>query len=252
MKLLRPKDRILLALGLLGDIWDETRLLGGVVSANYQQLYGWVPPQYRRGNFYQTVCRSLKTGHLEKVITKGEPHFRLTSLANQKLVRNFPIFRLQVQPWKKIWTVGFYDVEEIVRWQRDWARELFLGLGFGRLQRSVYISSYDLGEDLTEMILAKNLEGKVKIFTKASLAGGRERELALKVWPIKELNEEYERIISDCLGISKLSDAGKKEEVKRIRTCYLNLLIRDPHLPFDLLPSDWQGRKARELVKDLR
>ena len=250
--MLRPKDRIMLALGIIGDVWDEARLLGGVVPVNYKQLYGWVPPAYKRNNFYQTVYRSLKTEEMEKVIVNGEPCFRLTSASEKSLVRDFPVFKLQSQPWRKIWTVGVYDVEEIVKWQRQWLMERFLNLGFGRLQRSVYISAYDLGADLREMIAAKKLERKVKIFSKANLAGGHEKELALKVWPIEELNQKYHKIISDCLGISKLSDRKRQEEIQKVRTDYLNVMIEDPHLPFELLPDSWGSRKARELVTGLK
>jgi phenylacetic acid degradation operon negative regulatory protein len=252
MKLLRPKDRILLALGIMGDIWDEYRLVGGLVTKKYEDLYGWVPPAYKRNNFYQTIYRSLTTGDLEKIVVNGEPCFRLTSTSGKKLIRDFPIFSLQTRPWRKIWTVGVFDIEEVVRWQREWARELFVGLGFGRLQKSVYISPYELGEDLAEMIAAKRLGEKIKIFTKANLAGGYEKELALKVWPIEELNEKYHRVVSECLSISKFFAKERQEEVKKVRAFYLNLLIKDPHLPFELLPSDWVGRKARKFVKSLR
>lgn len=154
MKLLRPKDKILLALGIMGDVWDEYRLVGGLVTKKYADLYGWVPPVYKRNNFYQTIYRSLITGDLEKIIVGGEPCFRLTSNSRKKLIRDFPVFRLQAQPWQKVWTISVFDIEEVVRWQREWARELFFGLGFGRLQKSVYISPYDLGEDLAEMVAA--------------------------------------------------------------------------------------------------
>jgi len=251
MKLLHPKDRILLALGLLGDIWDEARLLGGAVPANYRQLYGWVPPQYQRANLYQAVYRLLKTGELEKVVVNGEPCFQLTSASGKKLIRRFSIFKLQAQPWKKIWTVGVYDVEEIVRWERKWLMGRFLSLGFGRLQRSVYISPYDVGEDLKEMIVAKGLEKKVEIFTQASLAGGHEKVLAWKVWPIEELSQEYKKIVADCLGISKLPGRKRKEKIQKTRSCYLDLLLKDPHLPFELLPEDWQEKETRKLIKSL-
>lgn len=252
MKLLKPRNRILLALGIIGDIWDESRLLGGLVSQKYRDLYGWVPPAYKRNNFYQTIYRSLTTNDLEKVVVKGEPCFRLTSVSKKKLIRDFPIFRLQANPWRRIWSIGVYDVEEIVRWERNWLRELLLSLGFGRLQRSVYISPYEIGDDLAEMMRAKKLDKKVEFFTQANLAGGHEKELALKVWPVEELSEEYEKIVNDCLNVSELSDKERQEEIQRIRTLYLDLLIKDPHLPFALLPSDWQGEKTRGLVKSLK
>ena len=251
MKLLRPKDQVLLALGIIGDVWDETRLLGGLVPSTYRAVYGWTPPAYKRNNFYQTIYRSLKTGEVEKIVVKGEPCFRLTSASRQKLIREFPMFKLQARPWKRIWTVGVFDIEEILKWLRRWVGDLFLHLGFGRLQRSVYISPYNLGEDLEEALATKNLAGRVRVFTQANLAGGHEKELALRVWPIEELNKEYEKIISDCLNVSKLSERERQKEIKRIRTRYLNLSITDPHLPFELLPKDWQGKEARGRVKGL-
>ena len=58
--------RILLVLAFLADCLDEARLLGGLVGVTYSQVYGWVPPQYKRHNFYNQVRRFIQKGYARK------------------------------------------------------------------------------------------------------------------------------------------------------------------------------------------
>ena len=44
----------------------------------------------------------------------------------------------------------------------------------------------------------------------------------------------------------------KDERIIKIKEKYLRILLRDPFLPKELLPSDWVGKEAREFVKSLQ
>ena len=147
-KLLRPRDRLRLLFAGLGDLFEEVADFGGLVSASYEQLYGFFPSKYKKSNFSHLVWRSLKTQEMTKVIINGVPYLRLTSLGKKKINRDFPLFALQKKPWDGLFTQCAYDIEEINKVSRDLWREKIQNLNFGQFQKSVYISPFDFCQDL--------------------------------------------------------------------------------------------------------
>jgi hypothetical protein len=62
-KLLRGKDRLLLALSLIGDTLEM--VIGGGASAyHYRRLGLYFPPGYKQTNLYTAVSKTLKTGEI--------------------------------------------------------------------------------------------------------------------------------------------------------------------------------------------
>lgn len=250
-KLLKPKDKILLALALLGDFFDEARLLGGVVGSVYKNVYGWTPPQFKRQRFYEVVSRRIKTGEIKKIVKKGQTYLRLLSAGKKRLVRDFPILKLQKQRWDGFWTIVAFDIKEINRYQRDFLRNKLLELGFGMYQRSLYISPYNWVEDLREFIIYHKLRG-VRVFRAKEVLIGDPKQQAAKIWKLDRLASEYKRLISKAKRIKRMKGGRKKEnKARKLRSQYLDLLLVDPCLPKQLLPDDWPAEEARKLALNL-
>ena len=75
---------------------------------------------------------------------------------------------------------------------------------------------------------------------------GDDRSLANKVWRLDELNDEYQNFIDDCQRVGKNSKSQiKDEEVRGLWLIYKDLVLKDPHLPKELLLEEWLGEKAR-------
>ena len=248
-KLLKPKDRILLGLALLGDAFDEARLLGGLVTTAYKNVYGWTPPQFKKQRFYETISRTVKTAYIEKIIKNGEPYLRLLSVGREKLIRDFPILKLQKQKWDGLWTVVAFDIAEVTRYQRDLLRRKLLELGLGMCQRSLYISPYNWIEDLREFIAHHKLE-HVRVFRAKDILVGDLKEQAAKTWKLDYLAYEYREIINEAKRVNRLV-TDRKDRVRKLRSHYLDILLSDPCLPKELLPSDWPAGLARRLVFNL-
>lgn len=265
-KLLRTQDILLLGLSGTLDLFEEIKDPFRLVSKSYESMYGFVPAKYRRSNFNHLVWRNIKTGYIEKIEKKGEVYIRLTSQGSKKITRDFPLLTLQKRKWDKKWRVAIFDIQEINKSARDGLRKKLRELGFGMIQKSVFISPHDIIKDLSEFIKNSELDEVVYTFEASNLATGDVKGLANKVWNLNVLNEEY-RGIAEKIGNKYLMN--KRDRVKMLngedqesresmvnltrglREKYIALILKDPFLPKELLPSDWMGYEAKKLIKNL-
>lgn len=248
-KKLKTYERLLLGLALsadvLIDIWQE-----GSAAYKHRHFFDpWLGPDYKPSSLNSSLNYMLKTGYIEKIVKNGEPFLRLTSKANNKLKRDFSIFRMQKRSWDGNWRIVIFDINEESKLLRRALREKLKQLGFGMLQKSVYISPYDFEKDIYEFLETQKLLGKAYIITAKHKLMGDAQELARKVWNIDELEEEYDKLYYKIIHINEVKN--KKKVVGTIKNKYLELIQRDPCLPYDLLPEDWLAEKVRKAVVSL-
>lgn len=262
---------LLLGLTNILDLFEEVKDPLGIVSKSYKNMYGWVPEQYKKHNFMHLVWRNIKTGYIEKIEKHGEIYIRLTSQGSKKITRDFPLLSLQKRKWDGKWRVVIFDIEEVNRNARDGLRKKLKELGFGMIQKSVFISPHNVIKDMLEFIENVGLEDVVYTFEASNLATGDVKELANKVWNLDALNEKYREIIEKMEDshltithdrVKMLNDVHGVEKIKLIRELrrewrrelrekYLIIVLNDPFLPKELLPSDWLGYEAKKLIKNL-
>lgn len=274
-KLLKPGDVLLLGLAGALDVFEEVKDPFGLMARGSEFLYTWVPPRYRRHNFYRVVARQLKTGDLEKVVKGDDVYLRLTSAGREKVVRDFPLLSWVEQPWDKRWRIVIFDIAETDRNARKALRDKLRQLGFGMLQESVWITPHDVGVDLREFLESNGMGETAFVLEVSAILAGNQEALVRKVWNLDALEESYQDIIDD---VAKLKDMyvasdgrnsqhtsrtnqkgmGKEttkekvsETIGRIRRRYIETLLSDPCLPRDLLPKDWPAAKARRAVQGL-
>ena len=262
-KLLRPRDYLLLGLANILDLAEDVKDPLGFVSKSYENMYGWIPGQYKRHNFNHLVWRNLKTGYIEKIIRDNQPYFRLTSSGKNKLTRDFPFLGFQNKGWDKKWRLVVFDVEETNKQARERFRNKLKELGFGMLQESVFISPYDIAKDFTEFIDVQGLNESAYLLVVSTIAVGDIKALVNRVWHLDKMNDFYKKIIrkiedndlifnSDRLNKLNDKDVKKVQDLTRdIKKEYLEAMLDDPFLPKELLPLDWEGKRAGNLVKKL-
>ena len=249
---LRVRDRILLLLADLGDVLEEWRDPGGLVSNYYQVVYGWIPYRYKRSNFRATLERLLKVGYIEKVIKNGEPCLRLSSAGYKKLVRDFPLVLLKGKRWQGTGTLVVFDIEEKRREKRDWFREWLLRLGAGMVQRSVYLFPYDLVLEIQETVTNFGLEKEVEVFPADLRFIRNKRRFARRVWRLERIGKEYQLLLNEILALESHKGKERQRLNRWIKARYLEILISDPCLPEEFLPPGWIGKKVKKLIRNLK
>lgn len=242
-KLLRPRDYLLLTIGILGDTFEEIKDPFRLQEQGSLLLYGGVPERWKRHNFERAAKRMLKTGDIEKVLSHGRPVLKLTSAGREKWSREFPLFELSQKSWDRWWRMVGFDIPNKLKGRRASLRNKLEGLGMGRLQESLYITPYDFGEDLQEFIKTHELSEFVEVFEARHTFGSNPQTLAWRVWQLDKLEEKYEELGQQ---LEKKHIFTSKDKLE-YQTQFEQILLCDPILPKELLPKDWIGFKVRKL-----
>lgn len=244
-KLLRKRDYLMLGLAVAGDIVAEV-VAAGNRARKLSSVMSMYPNSYKRRNFTNLVGKLLRTDYIERTIDKnGEAVFRLTAFGQDYVAREFPIKRFRLK-WDGRWTVVIFDIPEQTRWIRDRLRFDLEDLGFGGLQKSVWISPFPIADDLREYLINSGLAGQALVMVGPWMLAGDERELARRAFKLDTINERYRKLLVRW-------DTGKKGEKakKKFASRYLEILASDPLLPYRLLPHDWLGEETREIFKSI-
>lgn len=256
-KLLRIRDILLLTLAGIGDVAHEIKDPMQIMGKSYEAMYGFIPNRYKRSNFLQTVRRTLKTGNIEKVIKNGEVYLRLTSRGTKNLHRDFPILNL-TKKWDKRWVIVVFDISEKSKSIRNNLRNKLKSLGFGMLQKSIWISPLSITEDMREFIDSIGLSEYVFVMEVSGFILGDPKELARRVWNLDSLEKEFLDIKLRLDEINQLvkseSDRIKKREAKTGKEYYqslrkkreamrekLEFIVNFPPLPKELLSEELQN-----------
>lgn len=250
-KLLKPGDVLLLGLVGIIDVYEEVRDPFGIAAYGAKEIYGWVPRRFKKHNLSRVVNNRIKTGELEKVTKHGEVYLRLTSAGEEKIVRDFPMLAFVNKKWDQKWRVVIFDIAEVNKIIRNSLRNKLRELGFGMLQESVWVTPHDIGKDMQEFLESKNLSTQVFVLEVSSLLAGKRELLLEKIWHLQELNDKYRGIIEMYARTCDRMSQPTSNNVEKIREKYLQIYLGDPCLPKELLPGDWAGEKAREMVKKL-
>lgn len=241
-KMLRTKDKLMTILAYAGDLM--------IIGYTRSHGFGWRKSLAQslfveKNTLNKAVSDLLKTGDIEKIIDKkGNACFRLTSSGQESFERLFPIHRLSRQPWDGKWRVVIFDIEEKEKKTRNALRLKLISLGFGELQKSVYVTPLDVLPDIKEFLRENGLLGKVLVFEAKELLGYSPKTIAGYVWKLNRLNEKYKDLIDD----SKNLHLDNEVDMKKNREKLFELIRQDPLLPEELLPDDWQGSKIKKIL----
>jgi len=192
-------------------------------------------------SLYNLVSEGVKVGDIRKVRKDGQIYLQITAAGKDYLKREFPVFRWQNVEWDGLWRMVAYDIEEKRRDTRDLLRWKLEELGFGMLQRSLWVTPHDVTQPLREFLETEQLVPEVYVLEAKRLFAGDDRLLARQIWPLDELGLAYEDWLDRAEKVGKSKD--KRQELKEE---FLGILKADPCLPKKLLPRDWVGERAAE------
>ncbi len=238
--------KILRILSVAAETLDT---LGDFTYNPYPYLYNSLGHVYDKETINDAVGSLIKKGLVEGGEDKG---LRITSVgADIKKA----LYRQRQQDWDGQWRVVFFDIPEARRVVRDGLRFELKKLGFGRWQRSAWITPFDIAEELGSYLREQSIAEEAQILVGERLGALDDRKFAAKVWPIlNEVNERYRRLLDEWKEeVGRESTAEERLEVAVcLHNRYLGILADDPRLPSELLPGDWVGHEARGLFKKLR
>ncbi|MCD6500653.1 hypothetical protein J7K42_01380 [bacterium] len=206
------------------------------------------------GSLYQRFSRierdfgKLNSGTLKRALQRAQQKgwlnakLEVTPRGQKRLEEILPKYE-KAAKWNGNWYIVGYDIPESKRYLRDILRDNLEKLGFGQYHKSLYISPFNFLGDIEKIVKQYRLSSYVLLAVSNKLGREPSKELAERIWKLRELNDEYKEYIRKV----KSKKLTKQQAIFK----YLVILNRDPKLPQDLLPEDWKGEQARRIYKKL-
>ena len=199
----------------------------------------------------RTTCnRLLQEGWLQSVRGGRRSYYHFTEFGARQYQRAAArIYAPKKPDWDGYWTLIL--TSGLTRKMRDLLAERLGWLGFGVLNNDVLLRA-GYREDHKSVLDELNIEAPVFRADSASI-GVEVTTLCRDLWEIDALGEGYAAFINrfDGLEVDRLAP----EIAVAIRVLliheYRRIVLTDPELPNDVLPSDWAGDRARALVSGL-
>lgn len=142
--------------------------------------YGMQKGEYEKGTKLSDIVsdkaiksaadRLKKKGCLEKVNKKGKIYYKITE-KGRNIVEKYIFDR---KKWDGDWRIVIFDIPEERRKLRSLLRNQLRQSGFKHLQKSVWVSPFDVFEDIEEMVRVHNLHNELWFFKSKSLMNDEE------------------------------------------------------------------------------
>lgn len=175
---------------------------------------------------------------------KNGKQILLTTTGERVLYKQYPLSKLRSQKWDKYWTILTYDISTNVNSTRDTLRRLIKEYGFGQFQQSIYLSPLDIGEGLSEYLESQGLSESVQVFRATNVFGLKDEVIVSSIYNLDELNMLYKDLNDNYTEACESTKTFKKWKDYFIAVNY-----KDPYLPFELLPAEWEGDNCEKLFK---
>lgn len=117
-----------------------------------------------------TINRLKNQGYLEKIEKKGRIGYMITEKGRSKIDR----FLFDREVWDGRWRMVVFDIPEEKKKLRDFFRGKLSHLGFKQLQKSVWVTPFDVLDDIEEIINEYGLGNYIWYFLANSLADDEE------------------------------------------------------------------------------
>ncbi len=161
--------------------------------------------------------------------------------------------------WDSGWTLVI--ASDLRDEERERLRKELSWLGYGQISGGVMLHPGVTARGLDETLQDLGLANDVVVMdarTSASCSDSALRQLAVQSWPLQELALRYERFLAKFRPVLKSLRSATSvsgEEAFQLRTLviheYRRILLRDSDLPTQLLPANWVGHAALELVSNI-
>ncbi|HFC05119.1 MAG TPA: phenylacetic acid degradation operon negative regulatory protein PaaX [Rhizobiales bacterium] len=160
------------------------------------------------------------------------------------------IYAAHAIPWDGKWVI-VQTLPDATPQARKKIRDLLTWHGFGQLSPTTMIKPGSQTDNVNQVLAGAGLKPSCIVFSSDLENQSDTRAIVTNGWDLKELSNAYQRLLN-CFGdAAELASVGPQEAfVARslIIHQYRRILLKDPQLPDELLPPDWNGEKARKLV----
>ena len=208
------------------------------------------------------LSRMWKKGWLKRRRVGRKSYYSLTRKSQQLLADGAQrIFEPKNGEWSRSWYVVTYNIPEEKRHQRNKLRRQLTWMGCGAFNTALWISPWDITSSVLEASRHLGIDEHVQVFRAEHLGFADVKELVARCWDLDRINGQYSAFIEEYQPMltrdrERLSDWTSVDPAmcftRRFMLLheYREFPFVDPHLPPELLPSDWLSGQATDLFKE--
>ncbi len=208
------------------------------------------------------VFRLVQNGWLVSEKIGRTSYYKITESSRQRFINaDQKIYNITHPEWDQKWDLVLLSSVEledkiILKKELEW-------LGFGNIATNVMAYPGCDQQKLQSLIRNLNMSEQVVLFKAETLDLWNEsfptvKRMVATNWPVLELKEKYEKFTQDFREIYLLLENESEIDpiqAFQIRTLlihqYRRILLKDPDLPYELLPNDWPALSAQNLSNNL-
>lgn len=165
--------------------------------------------------------------------------------------------------WDGCWHIVVYSLPQQLRAKRYDLRTRLSWLGYGMLEPGTMVAAIPRSAEVRSLVAELKVQEYVHFFTRAHLESSDNHAIVARCWDLEQMNRRYNHFVSrfrpgyEALLV-ELDDTGSLAPdasfVNRFWLTYefSSFPRQDPNLPPELLPHDWCGREAAELLHAYR
>jgi len=206
-----------------------------------------------------SLFRLVEEGWLQSTRQGRKSFYSLTSLgSSQTRLAERLIYYRQPRVWNGSWTLVFLVMKPVDVEARSQLEQELSWVGFGKISHHVWGHPCIDSKIVIERIKELNLEDKVVCMQCENMQHMSydlkltDRDLAVACLPLDSIHQSYINFIETFGDIPKWLDSLNDSQAMTIRIIlidqYRKIVLHDPRLPDELLPANWLGKQAYELV----
>jgi len=207
-----------------------------------------------------SVFRLTREGWLQADKVGRRSYYSLTASGRRRFEQAFKRVYAPSQPdWTGAWTLVV--LSQLPQDQRKQVRDELEWMGFGAFAPTIMAHPTAERPDVVTMLQDLDALDDVILLDTTSQERFAPRPLRLLVreaWNLEQLSRSYQLFLEQFRPLwneMRTRDFLDPEECFLARILliheYRKVLLRDPLLPEELLPADWEGRAARQLCRNL-
>ena len=159
------------------------------------------------------------------------------------------IYATHPLPWDGKWTI-IQTLPDASPDARKEIRNLLTWHGFGQISPTMMIKPGSNADTVNQVLHAANLSDACIAFFATLEQSANPHSIVTNGWNLHDLSNSYSKLLNCFHNCDKINN--EPETAFTVRSLlihqYRRILLKDPQLPSELLPPDWNGEKAREMV----
>ncbi len=204
------------------------------------------------------VSRLRKMGLIATQKKDGSlPALKLTPDAKKRLPPYLHPHEFWNKNWGKLWYILMFDVPEKNRSYRDTLRSFLKQRRFGCLQRSVWVTPWDVRADYDDLNRVASVDSVAFLFEARTVLGFGNQSVVRDAWGFNQINKvQYLYIAFANENLMRLNQESHSEGeliqlLRMDNLAYAQAMSIDPLLPEELHPENYEGPRTAQLHDEL-